>query len=207
MLPECLQSPDCTIATLDRLSKHEQWRIRQAVARHNNTPIQTLQILSTDTHPQVRQAAAKNSHCTLQMLQEFIMTTDPWALPNGVANNPNTPPELLTQLAHSPEKLIRASVAAAPQCPLTAFLILCTDDQPTVRQAILKNMNTPSIILDKFTNTNDAFILHSLAKHPNTSEPTLMLILKRHPPERTFDALMQHPNLPQSLRTIYALSL
>ena len=68
-----------------------------------------------------------------------------------VAENPNTPPDILTQLAGDKDVYVRWGVAANPNTPPDTLVQLAGDKNTDVRWGVAENPNTPADTLVQLT--------------------------------------------------------
>jgi pentose-5-phosphate-3-epimerase len=93
----------------------------------------------------------------------YELSADPNAR-SGIASNPNTPIELLTQLSEDPEWHIRMSVARNPNTPKSILETLATDYNESVRTVVAKNPNTPIATLRYLMTSDEDSIVRKYAK-------------------------------------------
>jgi len=79
---------------------------------------------------------------TLQRLFEQSRTgeADSFGVPLFLAQNPNTPPEILVELAKHPHPAVRVQVAQHPKTPKEIVYSLRNDCAPFVREAVEKRL-------------------------------------------------------------------
>ena len=73
----------------------------------------------------------------------FVNVTPDVVIRQSVANDPNTPPEVLTQLACDDDMVVRQSVASNPHTPPETLTKLSTDIDGWVRHGVAGNPSTP----------------------------------------------------------------
>ena len=86
-----------------------------------------------------------------------------------VANNPNTPPEILAKLADGGGILIRKVVANNPNTPPEILAKLADDEDWIVRSTVARNQNTPLEILAKLSEDEYVVVRRTVANNPNYS--------------------------------------
>jgi hypothetical protein len=79
---------------------------------------------------------------TLKRLYQQSRTgeVDPFSVPLFLTQNPNTPPEILLELAKHEHPSVRAQVTQHPMAPDKAIAILARDENPSVRKLAEKRL-------------------------------------------------------------------
>jgi hypothetical protein len=87
---------------------------------------------------------------TLQRIFEASRAgrADPFGVPLFLAQNPNTPPDILTQLARHEHPSVRGHVAQNPQTPLTVVESLRHDCAAFVREAVQNRLGAEKTALE-----------------------------------------------------------
>lgn len=85
------------------------------------------------------------------------------------AYNPDTPAEILEQLAIHPDNKVRRAVASHLKTPLTALETLAKDRDTFVVQWVAIHPKTPLHILEQLATHSDFNIVKLIPNHPNTS--------------------------------------
>jgi 3-methyladenine DNA glycosylase AlkC len=85
-----------------------------------------------------------------------------------VAENPNTPPEVLEKLANDVDYWVRYGVAENPNTPPKVLEQLATDEDYIIRCYVAKNPNTLPEVLEKLANDEDLYVRWHVALNPNT---------------------------------------
>jgi len=139
--------------------------IRAQVARNPATPVSTLVRLASDPESLVRTFVAANFKTPVDVVVSLALNPDKSRRARtGAAHNPNTPPDVLKQLAEGAEP--RASPAGAPAAPdLISNWEVCS--------TLADNPATPGDVLARLAGDSDALIRASLAKNPNTPPDVL----------------------------------
>ncbi|MGD1920712.1 MAG: hypothetical protein ACFCAD_18610 [Pleurocapsa sp.] len=144
---------------LAQLAKNKDNLTRRYIANNPNTPKKILDYLSNDKDLLVRGNVAGNFSTSDSVLRKiansptenkFIIEIANVALDRRQAQNKNTSPEKLAQLAQSKDRITQKYVSANPK--------------------------TPEKILDYFINDSDLFIRNNVAKNNGTSDSTLRKI-------------------------------
>ncbi|MFH1506114.1 MAG: hypothetical protein ABIE94_03970 [archaeon] len=102
---------------LDQLAEHEIGWVRRGVALNKYTPVSLLQKLADDERGA-----------------------------GGVAKNPNTPPEVIDRLAHSPGRVgyvIACDVTRNPSASTDTLVYLAEKDDSVIRRSVAANKNLP----------------------------------------------------------------
>lgn len=90
-----LENPSIPAEHLDKYAYHEDWMLREAVARNENTPRPTLISLLSDNQPIVVMRALAHKKMLLKFLHEFV-EKDFYAA--AIAENPNIDEAIVNKL-------------------------------------------------------------------------------------------------------------
>lgn len=156
-------------AVLIALSKHPNDDVRFFVAENRYTPVEALRKLSKDSHFPVRLKVAGNSSTPLDVLENIMQNDN--SLKAAVENNPsykskekeevraflknisrkdainlaeniNTPPEVLNKLARHKDTYVTYLLSCNPNTPAEALNFLATLDDRIVRKSVFKHNNS-----------------------------------------------------------------
>ena len=181
-----LTHPNLPAHVADRLKHSPQLAVRQALANNPATNPTTLTEYLEDDAWGVRRAAAANPN----LPQAHIPTTSgDTAHQLGVAANPNTPPQTLTQL-DTTNVTIAEQVASNPNTPTATLTQLADHADAGVRTQVAANPNTPHATVDRLVSEGDAGLRRVAAGNPNLSEYALIQVARDHPVEA-----LTHPNI------------
>lgn len=134
---------------LDRLSSHPDWEVRGAVAKNPTTRPQTLHKLALkyNTDNLIGISVAENPSTEPRTLK-VLGLRHPWPWVRiRAAEHPNSPANLLEQLAKDPREDIRAAVARNPSVSIELLYTLSRDRHIDVRESVLTDHKTPIEIL------------------------------------------------------------
>ena len=96
-------------------------------------------------------------------------------LPEELAGNPNTPPETLRELVQNENIDIRMTVAANPSIPLDLAESLMQEDDQWLRMNVARY--SPHLeILKKLAEDEVAWVREAVAKNPNTPTDLLEML-------------------------------
>ncbi|MBF0546857.1 MAG: hypothetical protein HQM08_20625 [Candidatus Riflebacteria bacterium] len=160
-----LTSPFTNCNELDILANSANWKVRQAVARHPNTPANTLLRLSNDSDQDVKAAVANNPKLTSPQTNpgelEMFATSSDWKIRQAVARHVNTSAETLLRLSNDSDQDVKAAVAGNPK--LTSQYTNCNDldilagsSNWKVRQTVAMNRSTSRNTLMRLVNDSDS---------------------------------------------------
>lgn len=76
----------------------------------------------------------------------------------GIAENPDTDPHILNQLARHSDPEVRIGVADNSHTPFSTLLKLCGDDHLDVRYSMAENHNLQGFLLAKLQNDENPYI-------------------------------------------------
>lgn len=128
----------------------------------------------------------RSSSLTLEWLVKMGVLDDflSYFFPNhaiadwGTAASTHPQFDVLEQLTHSDDVLVRICVAANPQTPAILLEALSQDPSRDVRRAVSRNPNTPLLVLTQLAQDDEHFIRQSLVFNPNISLEILTKLSK-----------------------------
>ena len=212
--------------------------VRRAVAKNPNTPRDVLNTLVDDIDKHVRRGVASNQNTSIegfQKLTKYMIDISGWDEPSyldemseqatimerqGVARNPNAPPQVLEKLARDSRLSIREMVASHPNTPPRILDKLARDEFWDVKGAVSQNPHAPGTALSylveiegefkypisarrdaplstlEFLATDeDEHVRRNVAKNPNTP-PNVLKILARDELAPVRCAVAMNPRTP-----------
>lgn len=109
---------------------------------------------------------------------KYVLTHDICSEPNptirgAVAQNPNTPPDVLAELVQDKEGIVRVAVAANTNTPIYVLTDLANDESGYVREAVANNPSTPPDVLVDLANDKDRSVYRWVALNPHTPTDVL----------------------------------
>jgi len=114
----------------------------------------------------------------------------------NLAENPNTPSEVLVDLSKNHLYNVRRQIAKNPSTPIEVLVELAKDKDWTVLFELAGNLNTPpEILVELLRNRRDMPIREALAENPNTP-PKALAELARSQSNSILYALLENPNTP-----------
>ena len=123
------------------------------------------EILNSDSD--VRRSAAGNPNTPVEVLTELAKDSN-CDVRRNAAGNPNTPVEVLTELAKDSNWGVRRSAAGNPNTPVEVLTELAKDSNWGVRRNAAGNPNTPVEVLTELAKDSDWSVRYSAAGNPNT---------------------------------------
>lgn len=96
----------------------------------------------------------------------------------AIAGHPNTPVELLKQLAENEVEWVRSSVASNPKTPIDILNQLANDRKIIVVKAVASNSNTSVNILERLAEHDDRDVVSSVASNNSTPIDILEMLAK-----------------------------
>ncbi|MFW2512242.1 hypothetical protein ACNI3K_00505 [Demequina sp. SO4-13] len=133
--------PHASSLVLTRAAKAKSVLVRRGVASNPLAPAQSLHALATDPDMQVRKRVAHNPSTPAQILRALVDDQDDevtrWLVTNRAA-----PPDVMVRLAHMRREL-RVQAAAAPNSPLELIEELARDEDERIRGVVCVNRTVP----------------------------------------------------------------
>lgn len=131
---------------LEALASDRESEVREAVARNKQTPPGVLEILSKDK--EARGAVASNPNCP----EKALVSLRSEGLDLGVARNFGAPAQLLSTLVPDPKandaEWVRRALAENPNTPLEVLTTLVEDTDDLVLRYIFGNPSSPDSLVE-----------------------------------------------------------
>ncbi len=129
----------------------------------------------------------------------------------AVGANPQTPKEILEELAQDSDWEVRQAIACNPNAPETILKMLATDRVFTVRQEVAANPSTPVELLELLIGDKDwcvrrEAIAHYLQGNSSRLQKVLECYLEKFTPAYNHFILLLHPQIPEMLLKHYSKS-
>lgn len=218
------KNKQATPALLTILSQHGSAAVRCSVAAHQKVSNPVLERFARDTDVNVRFAVATNPVTSSRVLAQLV--GDVPKVQFGLAQNPNTPTEVLDKLAkiegisikvaQNPatshltlSKLakiqmieLRKAVARHPNTPEQSLRLLAQDTFPSVRAAVASHSKIP---VDRLTLLSvDIPEVRLAVAESSQTPPEILLNLAQSPNPAIQRAVLENQNTP--LNTLISLS-
>ncbi len=202
--------PNTSPATLKHLAQATEASVRRAVAQRQDADRHTLLLLLTDRNPTVCQLAREHPNAPAERVAQLNQLTQGKSLATDllrelaqqndatrrlVAVHPDTPDDVLQQLAKDPSWQVRAALAAQPRATSAMLAPLIQLDAPHLPQQLADHPHTPASVLTQLVHHADSAVRFAVAQHANTPSDGLALLLEDGiEPVRT--AAAHHANTP-----------
>ena len=122
------------------------------------------EILNSDYD--VRVSVAENPNTPVDVLME--LAKDSYCdVRRYAARNPNTPADVLTELAKDSDCDVRYFAAGNPSTPVDVLMELAKDSYWCVRRYAAGNPNTPADVLTELAKDSDYIVRRNAARNPN----------------------------------------
>ncbi len=122
------------------------------------------EILNSDCD--VRVSVARNPNTPADVLTELAKDSHSVVRKNA-AGNPNMPADVLTELAKDSYCDVRISVAGNPNTPVDVLTELAKDSHSVVRKNAAGNPNIPADVLTELAKDSDCIVRRYAAGNPN----------------------------------------
>ena len=106
---------------------------------------------------------AENPNTPAEILEKLAADSE-WGVRYMVAANPNTDPRVLSRLASDPTHYTRSRVAANPSAPTGTLETLAGDRSSVVRFAAATNPHTPVAVIEALAGDRDASVLEAVLR-------------------------------------------
>jgi 3-methyladenine DNA glycosylase AlkC len=163
--------------------------------------IQDAFILAQKQNEEVRKLVinliAENPNTPYEILTQLSIDKDDWVR-RAIAVNSKTSPEILAQLARDKDYWVRKAVAEHPNTPPEVLAQLANDKSGLVREQIAWNPNTTPEVLAQLAKDEDYYLIKAVAVNPNTHPESLAQLAKD---ERSYvrENVAQNPNTPPEI--------
>ena len=145
--------------------------MRKLIAKETSD-VQALSELAKDEEWSVRRVVTENPNTTEEIFSELAKTKDidqDYIVRAGVAINTKSP-KILVKLATDEDVSVRALVAENINTPKEVLSELSKDVYVVVRRAVASNVNTPEGVLFKLLEDFDSLTVRCAMKNPNLSK-------------------------------------
>lgn len=185
-------------AELTRLADDPDAKVRQAVAKHDNTPAAVLQRLSETAQPfAVRAQAARHPNLPLDRI--VTLASDRLSTVRaGAARNPSMPHDYLENLAEDANENVVGAVARNPSTHIGTYAVLARDDRAGVRKHAARRKDIPADIEAALSTDSASQVRSALAKNRTVSINTLR-VLGKDTEQSVRAAAVKNPNYPASM--------
>jgi DNA-directed RNA polymerase subunit RPC12/RpoP len=182
------ENPATTPARLDELSRHMDYAVREAVARHPSTPPQSLRrmVMADES---LATEVLDNPSLSAEMWPALAAIGSSWIL-EKIAGSKHAPPEVLRTVARQVADRLSDDYDGSEDFDLS--------DVDDVLEALAENPATPTEVLAEVARLNGERVPSErgdfdelLAKHPNTP-PALLAELARSEDDSARQAVAAH---------------
>jgi len=172
------------------IQKYSNEKVLYGLAGNPNTPSSILEELGLVGENafkwsfdfDIKENVARNPNTPVSVLSRMAEAKDyenSW-VKFGLAQNPNTLPELFEKLSHTKDNLILTRLAENPGVPPSVLEILARGKDEEVLELLAKNPNTPESAIALIARTDDDWTLESVAVHPNVPAEVLGKLVKKN---------------------------
>ena len=162
-------NPDCPPLLLDRLALIEDdfSYVQAAVAANPSCWPHTIEQLASNTKQRldVRTAAVSNPSCPRAVVERLVSDNEP-KIRYAASDNPAVSPEHRHEMARSPNRDIRETVAGSRLSPPDVLAVLAEDNDPIVRSAVAGNPACSLDLLKRFASDSDETVRGCAAGNP-----------------------------------------
>ena len=138
---------------------------------------------------------------------KILSQSEDWRERTRVAENPNTPVDVLEILAEDPfdndgtgSAFVRKAVAGNPASPIKILEKLARDWSKSVRSSVASNPSTPIYLLESLaTDIYGVPVFYALARNPSIPSFLLVYIAKLTTDIMILELIAEHPNTPPEM--------
>ena len=157
---------------LKKLAKHQNYEVRQEVAKNTTTPTDCLISLAEDDREKVRFAVLNNSKTPAKIKKQIEQQEQKIEEAKQVALNSQTATKKINNLAHHKYWKVREAIAA--NCSVTKILeSLAQDKNIYVRVAVASNSHTTKEILELLKDDSEFIVRESVNTARLSPKPAL----------------------------------
>lgn len=148
--------------------------MKQKFTKYPNSYVSASDTISISDAAKI--AESSNDPEVLRKIAKPMYSERRWnSIAFWLAQNPNTPADVLTELAKNNDAYIRNDVASHPNTPINVIKQLCEDRNGYVRKGVLKNPNISLDIVISFLHdpkkdvqdTAREIVIKTLESHPD----------------------------------------
>ncbi len=166
---------------LNELAGDPVANLRWRVARNASTPIEVLNVLVGDNDDVVAGFALDNPAFSLESHLELLKKGNFKAglrVKLFLANDSQTPVEVLSMLAQQSESSVREAVAVNPQTPVEVLSMLAQQSESSVRAAVAVNPQTPVEVLSMLAQQSESSVREAVARNPSINQSTVFALIR-----------------------------
>jgi hypothetical protein len=171
--------PHTDTSTLQKFASSPSFRLRRLVAQNPNLCANLLEKLLEDKNSEVRRAALRGllNQVQANSNREFNTTLNEFLQQWQATQNPNTPDNILINIAHSKWVIIREAVALHPQ----AAMIILNPTNINDYTSIKHNKNNLTLtLLEKLANDRNLVVKIAVTKNPHVPQNILEHLTTNH---------------------------
>jgi hypothetical protein len=192
------KNPNSSPTLLANLAKDESISVLVSLAKNPNTPLELLAALATHEDSEVQAGVAQNVETTPEILSS--LSSGDRLVRACIAAHSKASIPLLEQLSKDPNSDVRVNVAENPNTPIEVLAYLAQDEGDTeqitnrategywVRVAVAHNPNTPVPILSELAMDKAPSVRAAAAINPSTLESVRLILTKDQSSEAQADA-------------------
>ena len=171
-------------------------KVRRFLAGSSKTSPEALMKLAEDEDEMVLDNLAENPNTPPEVLAK--LEEDEIAL-DQLVRNPNTPPEVLAKLSNKEDIEILGLVAKNPNTPPEVLIKFANHEESFLREKVAKNPNTPPEVLIKLAEDGLWTIQEGVAKNPNAPPEALLKVIENADSVMILEIVARNPNAPSEV--------
>lgn len=146
------------------LDEHGAMSLKHGIASNPGASLKIMDTLAQDESSYVRYGLEQNPQAPQSALRICYQM---YGVSSHLAENPNTPQDILEECARDEDKSTREAVARNKNTPPDVLNMLANDSSEYVRATVAENPNTPQETLEHLSLDESEAVRHSVAKNPS----------------------------------------
>lgn len=174
--------------------EHGAMSLKHGIARNPGASLRILDTLARDESSYVRYGLEQNPQAPQSALRTCY---ELYGVSSNLAENPNTPKDILEECSRAEDANIREAVARNESTSPDVLNMLANDSSEYVRATVAENPNTPQETLERLSYDESKAIRHSVAKNPSITRAIATELFADT--EEVHEGLALNPSTPKEI--------
>lgn len=145
------------------IKEYDAKNIKHGIASNPGASLKLLSLLAQDDSPYVRYGLETNPQAPQSVLRICYKM---YGADEHLAENRNTPQDIIEKCAHNENVRIRAAAARNTSAAADTLSILASDSNEDVRGTVAQNPNTPQELVERLSLDESEYVRSCVAKNP-----------------------------------------